>query len=152
MKKYLSILTIITFITLAALPALAAAQAPPPPNGAYDDQSDPYAPQSSQQGVQQSNDPNAQTQTDANAPGVARVSYLKGDVSTQRGDTGDWVALTQNSPVSQGDKVATGQSGRAEVQLDYANILRLSNNATANITNLSRGNVQVQIGQGLVTY
>jgi hypothetical protein len=149
MKKYLSILTIITFITLALMPALAAAQAPPPPNGATDDQSDPYAPPSSQQ---QSADPNAQTQPDANAPGVARISYLKGDVSTQRGDTGDWVALTQNSPISQGDKVATGQSGRAELQLDYADILRLSSNATANITNLSRGSVQVQIGQGLVTY
>ena len=148
MKKYLSILTIITFITLAVMPALAAAQAPPPPNGASDDQSDPYAPQSSQQSA----DPNAQTQADANAPGVARVSYLKGDVSTQRGDTGDWVALTQNSPVSQGDKVATGQTGRAELQLDFADVLRLSNNATANITNLSRGSVQVQIGQGLVTY
>jgi hypothetical protein len=148
MKKYLSIITIITFITLALLPALAAAQAPPPPNGASDDQSDPYAPQSSQQ----STDPNAQAPSDANAPGVARISYLKGDVSTQRGDNGDWVALTQNSPVSQGDKVATGQSGRAEVQLDYADILRLSSNATANITNLSRGAVQVQVGQGLVTY
>jgi hypothetical protein len=150
MKKYLASLGIITFITLAFLPALAQAQAPPPPPGATDNQPDPYAPPSSQQNADSNS--NAQTQADTNAPGVARVSYMKGDVSTQRGDTGDWVALTQNSPVSQGDKVATGQNSRAELQLDYADILRLSNNATANVTNLSRGSIQVQVGQGLVSY
>jgi hypothetical protein len=143
MKKYLIGLTIITLITLAFIPAVADAQAPPPPSGA-DNPSDPYAPSSS--------DSNAQAQSDVAAPGVARVSFLNGDVSTQRGDNGDWVALTHNSPVSQGDKVATGQNSRAELQLDYANILRMSNNATANISNLSRGAIQVQIGQGLVNY
>jgi hypothetical protein len=150
MKKYFSSLRIIAFMTLAFLPALAHAQAPPPPPGATENPSDPYAPQSSQQNADSSS--NAQTQADPNAPGVARVSYMKGDVSTQRGDTGDWVALTQNSPVSQGDKVATGQNSRAELQLDYADMLRLSNNATANVTNLSRGSIQVQVGQGLVSY
>jgi hypothetical protein len=147
MKNYLVALTIIIFITLAFLPALAHAQAPPPPGASdnQDNQSDPYAPSTS-------SDPNTQNQNDTSAPGVARVSYLKGDVSTQRGDTGDWVALTQNSPVSQGDKVATGQNSRAELQLDYADVLRLSNNSTANLTNLSRGSIQVQVGQGMVTY
>ncbi len=83
---------------------------------------------------------------------MARVSYIHGDVSSQRGDNNDWVALTQNAPISQGDRVATGASSRAELQLDYADVLRMSANATANITNLSRTGIQVQIGQGLVTY
>jgi hypothetical protein len=60
--------------------------------------------------------------------------------------------LTQNSPVSQGDRVSTGANSRVELQLDYADVLRLADNATANITNLSRGNIQVQIAQGLVNY
>jgi len=144
MKRYLATLTVITFITLAFVPALAHAQAPPL-SGSYDNQdnrSDPYAPA----------DSNSASQDNTPAPGVARISFLKGDVSTQRGDSGDWVALTPNSPVSQGDRIATGQNSRAEVQLDYANMLRMSNNATANITNLSRGAIQVQVGQGLVTY
>ena len=147
MKRYFATLTVITFITLALVPAVAHAQAPPPPSSSYDNQdnqSDPYAPSDSNS--------NSNAQDNTPAPGVARVSYLKGDVSTQRGDNGDWVALTQNSPVSQGDKIATGQNSRAELQLDYANILRMSNSATANITNLSRGSIQVQVGQGLVTY
>jgi hypothetical protein len=148
MKRYFAIGTILTFLTLTLLAARTPAQAPPPPAGAADNAPDPYAPPSSPPGA----DSNSSAQTDANAPGVARISYLKGDVSTQRGDTGDWVALTQNSPVSQGDKVATGQNSRAEIQLDYADILRLSNSATANITNLSRGSIQVQVGQGLVSF
>lgn len=85
-------------------------------------------------------------------PGVARVSLIHGDVSTQRGDSGDWVAATLNTPIVVGDHVSTGQRSHAEVQLDYANLLRLSDNATAKIANLTRTRIQVQVGQGLATY
>src|SRR5437879_896551 len=57
--------------------------------------------------------------------GVARVSMIHGDVSTQRGDSGDWSAATLNAPVVSGDKISTGDNARAEMQLDYANILRV---------------------------
>ncbi len=89
---------------------------------------------------------------DPNAPGVARLSLINGDVSTQRGDNGDWVAATLNTPVSVNDRVSTANNGRAELQLDAANVLRMSASATAKIANLNRTNIQVQIGQGLVTY
>jgi hypothetical protein len=85
-------------------------------------------------------------------PGVARVSLMHGDVSTQRGDNGDWVAATLNTPVAAGDRVSTGDKSHAEVQLDYANILRMSDDATAKIANLTRTQIQVEVGQGLVTY
>jgi hypothetical protein len=85
-------------------------------------------------------------------PGVARVSFIHGDVSAQRGDDGDWVAVTLNTPVVEGDRVATGQKSRAELQLDWADILRMSDSATAKVASLNRTNIQVQIGQGLVTY
>src|SRR5580700_7288162 len=84
--------------------------------------------------------------------GVARASFIHGDVSSQRGDNGEWVATTLNTPIVAGDRVSTGQSSRAELQLDWANILRLSENATANVVNLERNNIRVQVGQGLVTY
>jgi hypothetical protein len=35
--------------------------------------------------------------------GVGRISVIHGDVSTQRGDSGDWVADTTNTPVVAGD-------------------------------------------------
>ena len=83
---------------------------------------------------------------------LGALSFIHGDVSTQRGDNGQWVAATLNTPVEPGDRVSTGQGARAELQLDYANILRMSNNVTANVATLTRNNIQVQVGQGLTTY
>jgi FecR protein len=145
MKKCLASLAALSLLTLGLMPALALGQAPPPPSGSSTEQDDPYAPADNGTSTQ------AQPQEEA-GPGVARVSFIKGDVSSQRGDNGDWVAVTQNSPISQGDRVATGQNSRAELQLDFANVLRMSANATANVKNLSRTDISVQIGQGLVTY
>ncbi len=71
-------------------------------------------------------------------PGVARVSMIHGDVSTQRGDSGDWVATTINAPLVRGDKVSTGARSRTEIELDYANILRLDQRAEAKIADLTR--------------
>src|SRR5580700_6449521 len=84
--------------------------------------------------------------------GVGRVSMIHGEVSTQRGDSGDWSAAVLNQPVVNGDKVSTGAGGRAEVQLDFANILRLGSNAQATLANFTKRNIQVRIGQGLVNY
>lgn len=92
------------------------------------------------------------TDADPNAPGMARVSYVAGSVSTQRGDNGDWVPAIVNTPVAVGDRISTGNDGRAEVQLDYADILRLSANSTVKIAQITRDKIQVQIGQGLTTY
>src|SRR5579864_6965357 len=85
-------------------------------------------------------------------PAVARLSAIQGDVSVQRGDSGDWVAATVNTPLEAGDRVSTGNGGRAEVQLDYANVVRLDENSTIKITDLTRTHIQVQVGQGLVEY
>jgi hypothetical protein len=84
--------------------------------------------------------------------GVGRISMVHGDVSTQRGDSGTWSAAIVNQPVVNGDKVSTGAGGRAEVQLDYANILRLASNAQANIANFTQKYIQIQVGQGLANY
>lgn len=99
---------------------------------------------------------------DSNAPsndtsaqgdqGVARISMIHGDVSTQRGDSGDWSAATLNQPVVAGDKVSTGDGGRLELQLDYANVLRLGPNSVANVANLGKKNIQIQLSQGIANY
>jgi hypothetical protein len=125
-------------------------QAPPPPQ-------DQMPPQAQGQGQappppagQQA--PNPQ-QAGQPAPGVARLSFVHGDVSQQRGDNAQWVAATLNTPIEPGDRVSTGgQDARAELQLDYANVLRMSNNVTANVTTLTRNRIQIQVGQGLTTY
>ncbi len=85
-------------------------------------------------------------------PGVARVSVIHGDVSTQRGDSGDWVAASINTPLVAGDWVLTGTKSRTEVQLDYANVLRMSEEAEAKIAELSRTKIQVQVRRGLINF
>src|SRR6202041_1131473 len=68
MKRFLASLAVLSLLTLSLPPRNAEGQAPPPPPaGSSTEQADP---------------PSA----DAQAPGVARVSYVKGDVSSQRGD------------------------------------------------------------------
>jgi len=84
--------------------------------------------------------------------GVGRISFMHGDVSTQRGDSGDWSAATLNQPVMNGDKVSTGVGARAEVQLDYANVLRLGANSQANIANFTNNYIQIQLSQGMADY
>ena len=86
------------------------------------------------------------------SPGVARISLIEGDVSAQRGDTGDRSAAALNQPLVGGDRVSTGDRSKAELQLDHANVFRLGNNAQAKIATIERARIQVQIGQGLAYY
>ncbi len=86
------------------------------------------------------------------SPGVARISYINGEVSTLRGAAGTWVAAILNAPLVVGDKVSTGDNSRAEVELNYANVLRLGGRTEASIANLSNQQIQVQVAQGLVDY
>lgn len=86
------------------------------------------------------------------APDVARVSLMHGDVSLQRGDSGDWTSATLNTPLVRGDQVATGDRSRAEIQLNYANILRLSSGSQAKIADLTRTRIQIQVSQGYAYY
>src|ERR1022692_1058703 len=104
-----------------------------------------------------SNDSSANAAT-SNSPapvesnGVARVSLIHGDVSTQRGDSKDWSAAVLNAPVVAGDRISTGDKGRTEIQLDYANMLRLAEHSQANITTLTRSQIQIQLGHGMANY
>lgn len=84
--------------------------------------------------------------------GVARISVVNGDVSVRRGDSGDWVAAAVNAPLVVEDTLATGPNSRAEVQFDYANMLRLSSNAEARFTELEHRRYQVQLARGLAEF
>lgn len=86
------------------------------------------------------------------APGVAHISVIDGSVSTQRADTGDWSAATVNTPLEAGDSISTAENSRTEVQLDYADVLRLAGQTDAKISSLSGNQIQVQISQGLADF
>jgi hypothetical protein len=148
MKRYLATLaTVLLAGTLfLGMGSTAGAQQPPPASQQPMEIPAQYPPQ---QGGPQQGYPQQQGQND---PGAARVSFIRGDVSTQHSDSGEWVAATLNTPVVTGDHVSTGNRSRAEIQLDHANILRMSDESTANVVNLSRTQMQLQIGQGLLNY
>jgi len=150
-------LAIILF-AVTGLSAGAWAQAyPPGPNGETSSSeeaapaSDGQAPALTQNYPQGPNG-EAAPRSEGPAPVVARVSLIHGDVSTQRGDSGDWGSTSINAPVVRGDQVATGQDARAEIQLDYANILRLAAHSQAKIADLTPKRIQVQVGQGYASY
>src|SRR5712692_6148022 len=84
--------------------------------------------------------------------GVARVSLIHGDVSSQRGDSADWVATVVNTPLVPGDTVATGSDSRTEVQLDHSNVLRLNQQAQVKIADLTPSHIQLQVIQGEIDF
>ncbi len=117
-----------------------------PSDGQLDAQPNDAQPSEAQPGGPEGEAP---AQTDQ---GVARISLIHGDVSTQRGDSGDWSAATLNQPAMTGDKISTGDNARAEVQLDFANIVRLGPNSQANVAGLTKRNIQIQLAQGILDY
>jgi hypothetical protein len=93
----------------------------------------------------------AQDPDDA-ARGVGRISTMNGQVSVQRGDSGDWVAGIVNAPLIAGDHVATGPNSRAEVQFDSSQMFRMGANAEVHLTEMETGRFQMEFGKGIITY
>src|ERR1700693_4105066 len=71
--------------------------------------------------------PPQQPDDDGYAPehGVARISLVNGDVSVRRVDSGELSAAVMNGPLVVDDFLSTGQNGRAEIQFDFGNMIRV---------------------------
>jgi Family of unknown function (DUF6600)/FecR protein len=82
---------------------------------------------------------------------VARISVLNGDVSVRRGDSGDVVAAAVNAPLMAEDRLLTSSTARAEVQLDYANLIRVAPNSEVRFAGLDVKSFQLQLAAGTVT-
>jgi hypothetical protein len=141
--KWFAVLWFAVTMTLAAVAQDDNPNAPPP---------DPNVELQSGPGNNDSQSNAAQESNAAPESNAARVSLINGDVSMQRADTGEWAAATINTPLLRGDGLATGDKSRAELQLDYANILRLASRSQAKIADLTRSRIQVQISQGYANY
>jgi hypothetical protein len=83
---------------------------------------------------------------------VARLSVINGDVSVRRGDSGDWEAAVINAPLLAGDSVSVAPNGRAELQLDNGNFVRIAGDSEIRIGDLENGRSQIQIAKGLITW
>ena len=89
---------------------------------------------------------------DAPGKGVARLSLIAGDVSVKRGDTNEWVAAAINGPVLAGDTLLSGTGSRAEVQFDWANLVRLSTDTELRMGELDNNRYQIQLARGTIMF
>ncbi|MBI2690023.1 MAG: FecR domain-containing protein [Acidobacteria bacterium] len=89
---------------------------------------------------------------DPSGRGVARLSMLNGDVSVRRGDTGETIAAAMNGTLMGEDQVLTGPGSRAEVQFDYGNFARLSENAEFRLADIENNRYLLRLARGTMTY
>ena len=94
----------------------------------------------------------AQSPETGPALGVARLSLVKGEVTVQRGESGDSIQATVNMPLVEADNLSTGPASRAELQLDYSNFLRLNEFSAVRLANLAHRTFRVQLERGILTY
>ena len=98
----------------------------------------------------QSDDP--QNQGAAPDHGVARLSFIEGNVSVRQGDAGDLTAGAVNAPLMVTDRVSTGEGSRAEVEFDSLNLIRLGQSTEVRMSELQYKLYQVQIAQGTLMF
>ncbi len=84
--------------------------------------------------------------------GVARVSVMDGGVSVRRGDSGETVAAALNAPLVVEDQLMTGPNSRAEIQFDWANMVRLASLSEVRLAELENQRYQIQVARGMVTF
>jgi hypothetical protein len=89
---------------------------------------------------------------DSPGRGVARISIINGDVSIHRGDSNDVIAAAVNAPVVVQDRLLTGPTSRAEVQFDWANMIRLGQDAEIRLAELEYKRYIIQVARGTTTF
>ncbi|MBL8297012.1 MAG: FecR domain-containing protein [Rhodanobacteraceae bacterium] len=78
---------------------------------------------------------------------VARLSYIRGDVSFSPAGEDRWVNATRNRPLIRGDRLWTDRGARAELQAGNA-VFRIDEGTSLQILNLDDRTAQLEITQG----
>jgi hypothetical protein len=78
---------------------------------------------------------------------VARLNYMRGEVSMQPGGVDDWAPAAINRPITTADRLWTDKDSRAELHLGSAAI-RMGSETSVTLTNLSDDTVQFELYQG----
>ena len=78
---------------------------------------------------------------------VARLSYMRGDVSFQPAGDDEWVQANLNRPLGTGDKLYTDRDSRVEMEVGAAT-LRLNAQSSFDILNLDDNIAQTELSEG----
>src|SRR2546425_596224 len=82
---------------------------------------------------------------------VVRISLTRGDVSLRRQEGGDWETARVNTPLVEGDTLATGDNARAEIQIDSRNFLRVASDSVIKIITLRDEGIALSLSEGKAT-
>ncbi|MGH8184056.1 MAG: DUF6600 domain-containing protein, partial [Rhodanobacteraceae bacterium] len=85
--------------------------------------------------------------TDQSLGRVARLAYLSGQVQFAPAGESDWGSVEVNRPMVIGDRLLTGDDGRAVLELGDASV-RIDNDSAFDFLNLTQDNVQIELSQG----
>lgn len=78
---------------------------------------------------------------------VARLAFIRGNVSFNPAGTDDWVTAIVNRPMTTGDKLWSDDNSRAELHLGYA-VIRLSDHTGFSFLNLTDDTTQLRLTEG----
>jgi hypothetical protein len=95
--------------------------------------------------------PSAEAQDMKNFSRIVRLSYVEGHVSFQHSSDVDWTAASVNLALQAGDRIYTGEDGRAEIEFDDGSVLRLAEKSDVEILALKDDFIQFRILLGLST-
>lgn len=78
------------------------------------------------------------------------MQYLSGEVSMQPGGVNDWIAASQNRPLTTSDRVWTDKDSRAELNVGDG-FIRMNSETSLTLTNVSDNTVQMELDQGTLS-
>jgi hypothetical protein len=80
---------------------------------------------------------------------VARLSYLRGEVSFQPAGGDEWTQASLNRPLGTGDRIYTDRDSRTEMEIGAAT-LRLDQQSSFDLLNLDDNVAQVELTEGVL--
>ncbi|MFA6148615.1 MAG: DUF6600 domain-containing protein [bacterium] len=82
--------------------------------------------------------------------GAMRISAVRGDVQVKIADTGEWVPVSINMPLVEGDELWVPEEGRAALQTTNGNHIRLDENTALQILRMDSDSYQFHLTEGRV--
>ena len=82
---------------------------------------------------------------------VLRVSLVKGEVTLSRDGGNEWETAQLNTPLVEGDTLATGRDSRLEIQADSRNFIRVGENSVLKVVALRDEGIALSLSEGTAT-
>jgi hypothetical protein len=82
---------------------------------------------------------------------VLRVSLLKGEVSLKRAGDEEWTRAQLNTPLVEGDLLATGRDSRLEIQANARNFIRVGPDSALKVVTLRDEGIALSLSEGTAT-